>query len=603
MSASYPDLNLTNFPENIDTFMQWLNITATDGPLIAQYQSAMEAGNTTLANQILSQIPSGTQKIIKATDLNQLTQALLAVERFYLTDIQPYIENQQENWLSVINQFDYKGVWSNGTSYEVNNLVTYTVSGLTLVYIATSTPPVGTVPTNTVYWRLLTIQGQQGISGQGLSYRQEWNISANYQVNDSVTYNNALWMAIQPSVAQTPGDGSAYWQKVMNLEVTTYPIQDTQPENQTVNSLWLNTSDSPTDYYYLEPLTNPIEANMIPIGYQTYDAQGQVLDGQGPLPIASGGTDAVDSQNALNNLGGSPRVNKIINGNFIINQRSWSQTKTAVNQRIQDMWELSWGSGASGSAEALQGGGVEINSAAVSGNGSGGIITNKFEGAINGTWTLSVYMKVDSLPAGSNIAIQVANDTKQSYLGYAITSETAKIGVYSIYSLTTNISGWENSDAMRVSVYNYGGPATFSTNCVKLEQGSSQTLAHQKSDGSWELLPQIDNNFIQTLIKCKQYQRIIESSVPYLAQLISSEFIDFVLPSSEPMRTTPVIEGEGLIVRKGDGAVQSGFTFSVLRYTGDAFLIRATKSGHGLTYNDFPHLIAANQNILLTANL
>lgn len=251
MSALYPDLPLTTFPSGgIDTFTTWINIVASDGPLIAQYQAAMEAGNQTQANQILAQIPQGTQKIITAIDLNKLTQAIQAVERFYKTDIKPYIQNQQENWLNIINQFSYQGVWESGTSYVINNLVSYTVSGLNFVYIATSTPPVGTPPTNTQYWRLLTIQGQQGDSGEGLSYREEWVNSNSYAINDAVTYNGAIWMAVQPNRNIEPSSNSQYWKLVMNLETTAYPIQDTVPTNLQVGGLWFNTSNNPTQYIY-----------------------------------------------------------------------------------------------------------------------------------------------------------------------------------------------------------------------------------------------------------------------------------------------------------------------------------------------------------------
>lgn len=249
MSATYPDLS-SNFPESIDIFPTWLNIVASDGPLIAQYQAAMEAGNQTQANQILAQIPQGTQKIITATSLNDLTAAILAVERFYKDNIADYIETQQQSWLTVIQQFSYKGVWQNGTSYVVNNMVSYTVSGLNLIYIATSTPPVGTAPTNTQYWRVLTIQGQSGESGDGLSYRQEWNSSTTYSTNDAVTYDGAVWMALQLSQNRLPDSSPQYWRLVMNLETVAYPIQDTVPTNLQVDGLWFNTSDNPTQYIY-----------------------------------------------------------------------------------------------------------------------------------------------------------------------------------------------------------------------------------------------------------------------------------------------------------------------------------------------------------------
>lgn len=252
----YPDLNLTVFPQNVDQFLTFLNITATDGPLIAQYQTALQAGNTTLANQILAQIPQGTQKIITATDLNKLTQAIQAVERFYLTDIQPYIQTQQESWLNTINQFSYQGTWSNGTSYVENNIVSYTTGGLVLLFIATSNPPTGTVPTNTQYWRLLTIQGQQGASGEGLSYRQEWNVSTQYQINDAVTYDGTIWMSLQSNTGVQPGTNNAVWQQIISLETAAYPIQPTEPQGLAQGDLWFNTQGNPTKYIYEVDVTN-----------------------------------------------------------------------------------------------------------------------------------------------------------------------------------------------------------------------------------------------------------------------------------------------------------------------------------------------------------
>ena len=279
MSTLYQDLPLTNFPGNIDTFTTWLDIVSTDGPLIYQYQQALQAGNSTLANQILAQIPQGAQKIIKAVDLNTLTQAMLAVERFYLTDVEPYIQTQQESWLATIQQFSYQGVWSSGTSYVTNNFVTYTVSGLTLLYLAIAEPPLGTAPTNQQYWRLLTIQGQQGPSGQGLSYRQEWNVSTSYGVNNAVTYDGALWMALQASQGIEPPSNPQYWKLVMSLEATTYPIQDTPPATQDVGGLWFNTSGNPTQYYYLGALDNPATSADIRTDKEAYDEQGNILVG------------------------------------------------------------------------------------------------------------------------------------------------------------------------------------------------------------------------------------------------------------------------------------------------------------------------------------
>ena len=77
MSILYPDLSNTTFPNSKDTFKQFLDIVISDGNLIKQYQAAVQAGNSSLATQILQQIPAYTQKVLTATDLNKFVDANL----------------------------------------------------------------------------------------------------------------------------------------------------------------------------------------------------------------------------------------------------------------------------------------------------------------------------------------------------------------------------------------------------------------------------------------------------------------------------------------------------------------------------------------------
>ena len=56
--------------------MTYLNIVASDGPLIQQYIDTLEAGNQTQANQILAQIPSAST--IKATTYSHISKDVTA---------------------------------------------------------------------------------------------------------------------------------------------------------------------------------------------------------------------------------------------------------------------------------------------------------------------------------------------------------------------------------------------------------------------------------------------------------------------------------------------------------------------------------------------
>ena len=238
MSNTYPSLQFTTFPEQVQTFVTMLNMAIADGPAIKGYQQAMQNGNNALAQQYYAQITNADQKFIDATKMNKLMDTCVALQKFYLTDIQPYVENLQTEWTNRIEQFNYLGDYSASVLYAVNNFVTYTASGVRNVYICVKVPPIGTAPTNTTYWRKLTIQGLQGPSGENLSFRYGWKSDEVYYPQDVVTYNNVVWGCSVQNSNQTPQSGSTYWNTIYSPEQVVYPFSVQEPTNMQVGYLW-----------------------------------------------------------------------------------------------------------------------------------------------------------------------------------------------------------------------------------------------------------------------------------------------------------------------------------------------------------------------------
>ena len=77
------------FPSEIQTFPKMTDLTASDGELVKQYQAAMQAGNLTLAKQILAQIPNNQSKIITADYLNTINDTLVALETYFTNKYSP----------------------------------------------------------------------------------------------------------------------------------------------------------------------------------------------------------------------------------------------------------------------------------------------------------------------------------------------------------------------------------------------------------------------------------------------------------------------------------------------------------------------------------
>ena len=238
MSATYPSLQFTTFPDSINSFVTMLNMSIADGAAVTGYQQAMQAGNNTLARQYYSQITNANQKFIDATKMNTLMDTCVALQKFYKTDIEPYVQSQQTIWGNRINQFNYVGDYSASRQYEINNFITYAINGDTQVFICTVRPPIGTAPTNNSYWRQLSLRGLQGPSGENLSFRYGWKSDEIYYPQDVVTYNNVVWGCLVQNSNKTPQSGSIYWKTIYSPEQVVYPFSVEEPTNMQVGYLW-----------------------------------------------------------------------------------------------------------------------------------------------------------------------------------------------------------------------------------------------------------------------------------------------------------------------------------------------------------------------------
>ena len=100
----------TSYPNSVQTFPQMIDLAASDGPLVQQYQLAMQTGNLTLAKQILAQIPNNQSKIITADYLNTINDTVVAVEQYFrgryspayiVSESQPAYQEATDFWFEI----------------------------------------------------------------------------------------------------------------------------------------------------------------------------------------------------------------------------------------------------------------------------------------------------------------------------------------------------------------------------------------------------------------------------------------------------------------------------------------------------------------------
>ena len=241
MSATYPDLTYTTFPDSQQTFVEMIDMNSSDGALMTQYQTAMQNGDFATARTVLSQIPNYNNKLLDSVKMNTLFDTTVALERFYQTNVEPYIEEKQQEWEQLValftDNFAYIGDYVSGQTYQQNNIVSAInpLTGDTNLYIAiqNNSAPLS----DTTSWRILTIKGANGQSGEGLTFMGPWNATTAYNENDVVTYQNDLWVALQASTNQDPTLTTGYWQNYGNFPITSIVVSSSQPV-QSIGDFW-----------------------------------------------------------------------------------------------------------------------------------------------------------------------------------------------------------------------------------------------------------------------------------------------------------------------------------------------------------------------------
>ena len=214
MSTTYTDLPETAFPDALDDLSRMSDLVASDMALVNQYYSYYNAGNLAAAAQLLADNPTLINKLFNAAKFNILRDALIALERFYLSDVETYIDSTRQTLQGEIDKFTALGEYSATAQYVKHNVVTHNGNGYVCTADCKGKTPGTTDGAN--YWQLIVSKGEKGDSGTGLSFRGTYSPTTSYTVDDCVTDGTSIWAAMKSSTGQPLTEGE-YWTKAMQI--------------------------------------------------------------------------------------------------------------------------------------------------------------------------------------------------------------------------------------------------------------------------------------------------------------------------------------------------------------------------------------------------
>lgn len=101
LSERYVDTPLTNFPVSEDNIDRMSDITSDLMPIVIQYNQYIQSGNITEANNLLRSNPRLMSCFFNADKWNVLRDAVIALERFYLEEVDEAIKNATQNAVGI----------------------------------------------------------------------------------------------------------------------------------------------------------------------------------------------------------------------------------------------------------------------------------------------------------------------------------------------------------------------------------------------------------------------------------------------------------------------------------------------------------------------
>ena len=220
MGTVYADLN-SDFPDKVSTMTRVQDVSAAMKPYVDEYYTYYNRGDFDRANGVITAHPELRNMIINAKIFNDLRDEIIATQRIFRDDVEDYIFTVVKN----------RGDWNSSIRYVKYNVVFYSIGTDKNPYMAIADNiPIGTVPTNINFWYPLSIKGDQGVSGLGLTPRGNWSEYVQYYQHDMVSYNNALWAANEDNIGYFPSDSSTIWYSVLSINIVYESLKITNEE-------------------------------------------------------------------------------------------------------------------------------------------------------------------------------------------------------------------------------------------------------------------------------------------------------------------------------------------------------------------------------------
>lgn len=241
---SYLTGSRSTFPSGgADQILELFNLPSERKNDVKRYQElkTKESLTTDEQTEFNSLTVSLQHYIIDVETWNLFGDALVNMQKFFTTDVEPYVDNMKTDVFNYTNtkkdefqievdKLTYRGEWQPNTQYQKKNVVTSGGEG----FIA-KLDNINQSPPNTTYWGKIASKGQKGDPSLNINFKGEYSGARSYVEGDAVTFSGLWYYAKQNTIGNLPTIAD-YWELQSNQTV----VSDVQPFDNRILG-WIDT--------------------------------------------------------------------------------------------------------------------------------------------------------------------------------------------------------------------------------------------------------------------------------------------------------------------------------------------------------------------------
>ena len=212
----------------------WQDRQLDDDALYKNFVLMWRNGEYQQALNILNNNAQLSSKKFVAGVLNTIGAALTYLQNNYFENVEDVLAQKLAEFDLAVSRFKNEQAYNPTKQYYINNFVLYNEQ-----YYMCIQDSLGNLPTNTTYWELVGLKGEQGVPGTGLNLRYSWNPSLSYAQYDVVYLTGVLYVALQSNIGKNPFESSTYWQVLMEVPKTSMTISRVRPNDEYVGQIWI----------------------------------------------------------------------------------------------------------------------------------------------------------------------------------------------------------------------------------------------------------------------------------------------------------------------------------------------------------------------------